>query len=32
MRFGNLNLGGVVFVDHLTKMEWARVLNDILRY
>ena len=24
--------GKEVFVDHLTKMEWARVLNDILRY
>lgn len=24
--------GKVVFVDHLTKMEWARMLNDISRY
>lgn len=24
--------GEVVFVDHLTKMEWARMLNDISRY
>lgn len=25
-------LGKVVFVDHLTKMEWARMLKDISRY
>lgn len=25
-------LGKGVFVDHLTKMEWARMLNDISRY
>lgn len=25
-------LGKEVFVDHLTKMEWARMLNDISRY
>lgn len=24
--------GKEVFVDHLTKMEWARMLNDISRY
>ena len=24
--------GEVVFVDHLTKMEWARMLKDISRY
>lgn len=25
-------LGKVVFVDHLTKMEWTRMLKDISRY